>query len=191
MFSLILVPLFSDAQDVNTRTRELGINLSGPTFGIRYRAGNESTLLRLTLLSISGSTYNYKSPSNTKSKNSSQGLGFNFGFEKRKPISDDLNIYFGSDLLTSYERNIDKHDSPSQTYTSLSFSPGLGLVLGFNYKISSKINISAEVMPSISYSFSKTTGDNEGTITKYTSTGLNYGLRSNGINLTLSFELGK
>jgi len=191
MIALVLVPLFSEAQAVNTKIREVGINLSGPTFGIRYRAGNEFNLLRLTLLSISGTSYNYKLPSNTESKNRSQGLGFNFGYEKRKSISEDLYIYFGSDILASYNRNTDKYDSPSQTYKTFTFSPGLGIILGFIYQISSNINISAEVMPSILYSISKTTNDNGGTVTKYSSSGLNYGLRSDGVNLTISFKLGK
>jgi len=197
IFYLIVALLFiqysSAAQETNSRIRELGINLSGYTFGIRYKTGNENTLLRLTLLSLSGSSSNYKSPSDNESRSNSQGLGFNFGIEKRKHVSDNLNIYYGSDLLTSYQRSINTNDSPLHTYTNtdLSFSPGLGLLLGFNYKISSKINISAEIMPSISYSFNKSSSDYDGTITKTTSTGINYGLRTNGVNLTLSFSIGK
>ena len=191
--ALLFIQYSSAAQEANSSIKELGINLSGSTFGIRYKTGNGNTLFRMTLLSLSGSSSNYKSPSNNGSRSNSQGLGFNFGLEKRKLVSDGLNIYFGSDILTSYHRNTYKNNSSSlsQTATDLTLSPGIGLVLGFNYEISSKINISAEVMPSISYSFTKSTSNNDGTITKTTSTGLDYGLRTSGVNLTLSFNIGK
>jgi len=191
--ALLFIQHSSVAQENNSGIRELGVNLSGSTFGISYKTGNKNTPFRLTLLSLVGSSSNYKSPPNNEHKNNSQGIGFNFGLEKRKLISDDLNIYYGSDLLTSYQRNVNKDDyeSHSQTYTTLSFSPGLGLFLGFAYEISSKINISAEIMPSISYSFAKTSTNNDGAISKTTSRVLNYGLRTNGVNLTLSFNLGK
>jgi hypothetical protein len=186
---LVFMQYSSVAQEANSRIRELGINLSGSTFGIRYKTGNENNLFRVTLLSLSGSTSKYKSASNNESISNSQGLGLNFGFEKRKFVSDNLNIYFGSDLLTSYQRHISKNVNPTQTYTDLSFSTGLGLLLGFNFKISSKINISSEIMPSISYSTSKSTSEyNNGTTIKTSSTGFNYGLRTDGVNLTLSFN---
>jgi hypothetical protein len=82
-------------------------------------------------------------------------------------------------------------NSTNVSNTDLSFSSGLGLLLGFNYQISSKINISAEVMPSISYSFTKSSSDFEGTIYKSKSNAINYGLRTNGVNLTISFNIGK
>lgn len=187
--ALVCIQYTSSAQEANSRIRELGINLSGSTFGIRYKTGNENTLFRLSLHSLSGSSSTFKTSSNYESKSNSQGLGFNFGFEKRKLVSDNVNIYFGSDILTTYQRHISKTGSPSQTNTDLSFSPGLGLLLGFNFKISNKINISAEIMPSISYSVSKYSTEYNGTINNTSSTGFNYGLRTNGVNLTLSFNI--
>ena len=186
---LVFMQYSSVAQEANSRIRELGINLSGSTFGIRYKAGNENTLFRVSLLSLGGSSSKYKSASNIESTENSQGLGFNFGFEKRKLVSDNLNIYYGSDLLTSYQRHISKNGSPTQTNKGFSFSPGLGLLLGFNFKISSKINISAEVMPSISYSIYKSSSEFNGTTNKTSSTRFDYGLGTNGVNLTLSFNL--
>jgi hypothetical protein len=186
---LVFMQYSSVAQEANSRIRELGINLSGSTFGIRYKAGNENTLFRVSLLSLGGSSSKYLSASNIESTDNSQGLGFNFGFEKRKLVSDNLNFYYGSDLLTSYQRHISKNGSPTQTNKGFSFSPGLGLLLGFNFKISSKINISAEVMPSISYSIYKSSSEFNGTTNKTSSTRFDYGLGTNGVNLTLSFNL--
>lgn len=191
--ALLFLQYSSAAQEAYSSIKKLGINLSGSTFGIRYKTGNENTLFRMTLLSLSGSSSSSKVPSNNENRSNSQGFGFNFGFEKRKIVSDDLSIYFGSDFLTSYQRNKYKNVSSSHTQTStdLSLSPGIGLILGFNYEISNKINISAEIMPSISCSFNKTTNNFYGSISKTTSTVLNYGLRTDGVNLTLSFNIGK
>jgi len=188
--TLLCIQISIAAQSNEGKTRELGINLSGSTFGLRYKTGNENTLLRLTLMSINGSSYKYKSSSST-SKNNSIGLGFNFGFEKRKIVSDGLIIYYGSDFLTSVNKEINKTDLPSITHTYLTISPGIGFVWGFCYNISDKINITAEVMPSVSYSYSKETNETELSTTKYTHSGLNYGLETSGINLTLSFAIGK
>jgi len=186
---LVFMQYSSVAQEANSRIRELGINLSGSTFGIRYKTGNENNLFRVSLLSLGGSSSKYLSASNIESTDNSQGLGFNFGFEKRKLVSDNLNIYYGSDLLTSYQRHISKNGSPTQTNKGFSFSPGLGLLLGFNFKINSKINISAEVMPSISYSIYKSSSEFNGTTNKTSSKRFDYGLGTNGVNLTLSFNL--
>jgi hypothetical protein len=58
--ALLFIQYTSAAQETNSRIRELGLNLSGSTFGIRYKTGNENTLFRLTLLSLSGSSSNYR-----------------------------------------------------------------------------------------------------------------------------------
>lgn len=154
------------------------------------KSGNENYLLRLTLLSFDGSNQNNKSGPNT-SKYGSMGVGFNIGFEKRKLISDNLSIYCGSDLLTSYNINTNEYDNMSQKSKTWTISTGLGVVLGFVYKINSDINISAEVLPSFNYSFGRSTLNSNGVDTIQKNSGFNYGLSDIGANLTLSFRLGK
>jgi len=188
---MVIMHFYTFAQDSNSAIHEFGLNLSGPhTFGIRYRAGSENTLLRLTLSSIEGSDQNSKAASNT-SKFGSAGLAFNIGFEKRRLISDKLSLYIGSDLLTSYGSNTANYDNLSQKSDTWTLSEGLGLVLGFVYRINSALDISAEVLPSISYSYGKTTTSSNGGNSSQTNTGLNYGLGDTGANLTLSFRFGK
>ena len=119
------------------------------------------------------------------------GVGFNIGFEKRKLISDNLSIYCGSDLLTSYNINTNEYDNMSQKSKTWTISTGLGVVLGFVYKINSDINISAEVLPSFNYSFGRSTLNSNGVDTIQKNSGFNYGLSDIGANLTLSFRLGK
>ena len=190
IFILVIVPAYSFGQDTNPRIRELGLNLSGPhTFGVRYRAGNENTLIRLTLSSLAGSNQSYKTTSGSN-KNGAAGIGFNMGFEKRKLVSDNLTFYIGSDLLTSYTSNTNESDNLSQKSTTWNVSAGLGLVLGFLFRINSDINISAEVLPSFGYTYGKSTTNYNGSKTVQTNTGINYGLSDTGANLTLSFGFG-
>jgi len=186
----LFIQLPSSAQDNNNKIKELGVSISGSTFGIRFKSGNENTLLRLTLLSTNGSMAKQKTPSDSKNRTNDFGLGFNVGFEKRKNVSDNFFLYYGSDLISSFDRNKyeDEAPSPSSVQKRASYSVGLGLILGFHYKINSKINISSEIMPSIIYSNFKYSNDQDGTITESSYSGLAYGLNSNSINLTLSFS---
>jgi hypothetical protein len=188
---LFLMPLYSVAQETNTNTHDLGLNLSGPhTFGIRYRTGSENTLLRLTLLSLDGSNQTSKAGVNS-SKFGSSGVGFNIGFEKRKLIADNLSFYIGADLLTTYTSNTSQYDNLSQKTKTWNMSAGPGIVLGFVFNINSNINISAEVLPSFVYSYGKTTINSGGVETSQNNSGFSYGLSDTGANLTLSFRLGK
>jgi hypothetical protein len=65
------------------------------------------------------------------------------------------------------------------------------LVLGLGYKFNNDISISAEVVPSFLYSYTKNTTTSAGEESVSTSSGFDYGLSSTGTNLTLSFRLGK
>ena len=193
LFSLItIIHLTIAAQDINQKVHELGISLDGPSrFGVRYRSGSEVTMFRLTLLSISGGNNYYSSRSDPTIMNGYYGLGFNTGIEKRNNISNDLSFYYGSDILLSYGGS--KSDDPTCSNSSKNWtaSTGLGLVLGFVYKINSNINISAEIVPSLGYSFGKSTNTNNGTTTTQTNKGIDYGLTNSVGNVTLSFRLGK
>jgi hypothetical protein len=91
----------------------------------------------------------------------------------------------------SYSRENYENPQWSQNSKYWAVSPGIGVVLGFIYKISSDINISAEVVPSIVYSYNKSTDTNNGTKTVQIGKGFNYGLTNSVGNLTLSFRLGK
>jgi hypothetical protein len=130
-----------------------------------------------------------KTPSDSKSKSNNFGLGFNAGFEKRKSVSDNFYLYYGSDLINSFEINKYENESPSSVNKRVTYSVGLGIILGFHYKINNKLNISSEIIPSIIYSKEKYSNDQAGNITESSYSGLNYGLNYNSINLTLSFNL--
>jgi hypothetical protein len=188
---LIIIQVTSIAQLASKKVKEIGINFSGSNCGIRYKTGNQSNLLRMTLLAIAGNSTWQNNPSGN-SKVNSQGVGFNIGMEKRKNIKENISFYYGIDLLTSYNRDRLKYDgSSSNKFTNWSVSPGLGFVIGFNYSPNPKIIVSAEVIPSITYTYSRNTYVDPYVIPKYSTSELNYGLKNNGINLTLAYVLGK
>lgn len=192
MFLLAIIHLATVAQDINQKIHEVGISLDGPgRFGVRYRSGSENKLFRLTVLSISGGQNYYRSNSDPTSMNGNYGFGFNTGIEKRKIISDCLRFYYGSEILLAYGGN--KSDDPTWSHSSKNrnVSGGLGIVLGFVYEINKDINISAEIVPSIEYSYGKSTNVNNGVTTTHINKGFVYGLTNSVGNLTLAFRLGK
>jgi hypothetical protein len=192
MLALVLMPYYLTAQENNPKIHELGLNFAGfNSFGIRYRTGTESTLLRLTLSSINATTRKNKSGSDQTSTFKSSGIGFNIGFEKSKPLSSNLSFYYGADLLTSFSGSSSNYESSGNELKERTFSSGAGLVLGFAYKFNNDISLSAEFVPSILYSYTKYTTTSSGEESVSTSSGFDYGLSSTGANLTLSFRLGK
>jgi hypothetical protein len=118
---------------------------------------------------------NYKVPS---SPTNTIGASLNFGFEKRKPINDKFYFYFGIDWLNSFTYS-DKNtvtpayfsieDHSNNVYTvysaevnntnkqeSWTVNTGFGIVVGAAYKINNSFSVAAELIPSVSYKFSKT-----------------------------------
>jgi hypothetical protein len=188
---LILVPNFLKAQEVQTKSRELGINFTGlNSFGIRYKSGNERTLLRLTILSLSDSKSVSKPDANAVNQ-SSFNFGLAIGFEKTKAIDDKLGFYSGMDLLFNYYSDSYVENNYNYKRKAWTMLPGLGLVLGLSYKISEKTALSVEVVPSVRYSYGKSDNTSNGVEIKQTNRGFNFGLSNLGANLTLSYKFGK
>lgn len=189
MTILSIMPLFSIAQDAAPKVREVGLNFSNlNNFGIRYKCGTDKTLLRLTLLSINGSS-NVSELGPDLNNQSNLGFGFNIGFEKRKVINEKFDFYYGLDLLTSYNYStFEQYDTNRETWSA---SPGLGLVLGLRYKISNEFNISAEVVPSFRYSTSNTSSTFNGVTQEWTNSGYSYGINNSSASLTLAYRFGK
>jgi hypothetical protein len=188
LIAFALITFAAKAQEVSSKTREIGFNLSGSQFGVRYKTGNEKTLFRVTLLSLDGSSQ-WGDSQSSSSSNHQQGIGFNIGFEKRKPIGDNISFYLGSDLLTSFDSYQSKIESTGDRYKNSTLSAGLGFVMGVNFKLTDRINISTEVVPSVVYSKRKSESETQFGDTESTSNLLNYGLSTQGINLTMSFSL--
>jgi hypothetical protein len=195
--SLFLLIVISINLSINSQSKykDFGLNYSGYNlFGIRYRTGTDKTHFRVTLLNISGTNGRQKDNSSDY-KSNSQGFGFNIGLEKLGQISDNVNFYFGPELMTSLNHNIQRNLITGSKSNEITYTPGLGCVFGFVYYFSNRINISAEAIPSIWYSISKNTFS-EGIIeSAYTYKTFGYGFNretyyNSFANVTLSFRLG-
>jgi hypothetical protein len=183
-----LVSSLVNAQDSKNSLKEIGFTMSGTQFGVRYKTGTETTLLRLTLQSIYGSTSTHKEI-NGKYTNSGFGYGLNIGMEKRKPLADNIQFYCGPELLTSVQTSNGKDKSTGSRSSSTYLDAGLGLVLGLNFRISEKLNISAEAVPALNYTHSifKNKVGESAPENKTTADGFDFGLSTGGINLTVAF----
>jgi hypothetical protein len=175
-----------------SRIREVGLNYSGYNmFGVRYKAGSENSLFRLTLLNIGGS--NWRQQNNSYNyKNNSQGIALNAGFEKLKLAAENVYFYYGVDLMTSYNNQTIKDENSDLKTTDRTLKTGLGLVLGFAYHFSSNVSLSAEIVPSVWYSYQKMSNSGFGLNSSQTQKLFGYGFNqdfNSFANLTLSFRL--
>ncbi len=186
---LSFVTLSSIGQDDGARKKELGLMISESNFGIRYKTGTENMLARVTLFSVSGSSSVMKPNPDTRNLSNNFGIGFGAGIEKRRPVSNGLYLYIGPELFSRYTGSLNKSKPAGTEYRQNGFSAGLGCVMGFHYAISDIINISSEIIPYLSYYYTKETmsmNETDG-VNKYS--GFRYGLNDYSINLTVSFNL--
>jgi len=186
---LSFVTLSSMAQDDGARKKELGLMISESNFGIRYKTGNENMLARFTLFSVSGSSSVMKPNPDTKNLSNNFGIGFGAGIEKRRPVSDGLYLYIGPELFGRYTGSLNKTKPASTEYRQNGFSAGLGCVMGFHYGITDKICISSEIIPYISYYYTKESMSYDEIDGENISSGFRYGLNDYSINLTVSVNL--
>jgi len=238
----------TSAQENSGKVSELGLvftNLN--SFGLRYKYGNKKTLFRITSVVLNGantsknidaSSINGASTSISGTPSSNIGFGLNIGFEIRKPINENLFLFYGIDLINSFTQSNTNTVSPS-TYsynftdtnnvqrtlstlvnntsssTSINLSSGLGFVVGMTYKVNTFFSISAELVPTISYTYAsantastnynvqwipdkignKTYNYTPTTFTNTTSNqtaitrGINYGIANTGASIILSFRI--
>jgi len=125
------------------------------------------------------SNYSYNNVSDAVPSSSSKTLGggLNIGIEKRKQINDKFYFFYGADLINSYNENKTTTYTPSTssigvyangTYTmrstilnnssdthSWTMSSGIGILIGAAYRISNSFSIAAELLPNVSYKYTK------------------------------------
>lgn len=184
MFLAISASVYSEENVSNFN--EIGLVFSNlNSFGLRYKFGNDNIMFRVTSLTLNGTTTsndysNYSVngiadgniPNNTTK---TAGAGLNLGFEKRIWINNRFNFYYGIDWINSYTQShsntilpnssiMTKNDTNYTAFynnTNSSFSwtvsSGLGVICGSSYKINESFSIAAELEPTISYKYTKTT----------------------------------
>jgi hypothetical protein len=151
--------------------REVGIRMSGfDNFDFIYKkqkAENKYSRIRLVSTNFSISDF-----SNFRS---SLSMGLAYGREKRTPLNNNFSFIRGWELIGRM------HATSINDRLALTLTPGIGLVLGFQYDISEKFGVNIETIPSMS------------TDIRFTSRGtevsnFNFGFNSNSIALGLMYR---
>lgn len=149
---LILTFLFAGnifSQD-SSKSNEIGIHFtSAYEFGIRYKRG-ENLKFRVTALSLNQS----KSEREAKyydSESKYTGFGLNFGLELPVSITEHFDFFYGGEIIGSY--SYQKNESRNYYSKVKDYKIGLGIILGFAYKINQEFVVSAEVVPMFYYNY--------------------------------------
>lgn len=177
---ILLNGLYS--QEKNT-LKEVGIYFSSfDAFGVRYKFGNEKRMFRLTAMSLNIGRYNNTDANGSRQELTNVGVGLRAGVEFPVYITDNLMFYYGGELSGTYNhaKNV---TSPYNTNVTNATQAGVGFVLGLSHRINSNILLSAEIVPGLFYSDSKTEG--------VKTTGIGFGLNSNAAGITLSYKFSK
>jgi len=177
-----------------TKRKEVGILFSNlDNFGLSYKFGNSNSVWRINTSLISGENSN-RNEGNFEIRQKSIGFSLMFGKEFRKTITEKLEFRFGADLSFDYENNeTESNDDFSQNNNFLSkritYSPGVNLVVGFNYLISESILLGIELLPGFNYitgTASETLPNNNEIKTDIS--GFNYNVSSSSALLTMAYR---
>lgn len=161
-----------DAQtSVRQLDTEIGIRLWGLSdFDFIYKKQkNENRYTRVRFVTGDFTINDFKN------FNSALNLGLGYGKEKHKIINEHLSFIKGWEIIASVGNTI------AQEQAFFNVSPGLGLVLGFQYDIHENFSLTMETIPSIStYINFAPSGTRV--------TGLSMGFNSNHIALGLMYK---
>tara|TARA_R110001592_G_scaffold234658_2_gene492319 strand:+ start:52166 stop:52789 length:624 start_codon:yes stop_codon:yes gene_type:complete len=155
---VLMMPLGAQSQDA-PKQREIGLIFTGlNSFGLTYRQGKAEALWRFRVANVSGGSDNSVGDSLS---NRSQRFAADLmaGKEFRKTLDEHFTFRYGLDLglgLRLNEANNENmfvNGSDQSTNASQLFTASMNLVLGFNYQLSDKFILGAEVLPSFGYTF--------------------------------------
>lgn len=147
LFSLSI----SFAQEVQ-KVKELGITFEDfYGFGITYRFGHENAVWRVNAINSNNSSFT-NDQDLYSTTNNGINLGASIGREIRKPLRDNFELRYGVDVGFSYSKFENKLNDGTlnRKDTRTTYTPNVGLVLGFNY-LTPQIIIGAELTPSLGY----------------------------------------
>lgn len=146
--------LHAQSAEMNVN-HELGLRLFGLNdFDFIYKKQKASEKYRRYRLGYTN--FNYSK--NGQQRNAIINIAFAFGYERRRQIAEKLKFINGWELLGDFGVSSIKNNDAHQEQVNL--SPGIGIVLGFQYDISEKFRISLETIPSITASYSLVGGPN-------------------------------
>jgi len=195
---LIFITLTMSAMVIaqeKSKQKEVGLVFSSlDNFGLTYKTGSEKSLWRFNTLFISGSSFKETADS-LDYEQSNKGFGLKFGKEYRKVIIEKFEFRYGADISFSYNQSKNIVDDKSisdrdRTIEQTIYSPGINLVIGFNYVFKEHLVVGAELLPNFSYSTgkSKETGYTYNNDVERNISGFSYGLSNTSALLSLSYR---
>ncbi|MGA2822881.1 MAG: hypothetical protein ABSE72_05080 [Bacteroidales bacterium] len=198
LLTTLILPFFITAQG-QSKQEELGVVFGSlNNFGLTFKVGTEKGLWRFTTLYLSGNDQKAVADSLT-SENISTGFGLKFGREYRTTIIGNLEFRYGADLSFTYNHSKNETDDKFvEEYSSLqestTYSPGINLVLGFNYVFLNKFVVGFEAMPYFNYitgtSKQKNFYSNYVKTVKSKISGFTYGLSNTSVLVSLVYRFG-
>ena len=196
-----MFPLFIFAQDQQpARQYELGLRFSSlNSFGLNFKTGKKDTWFRISAIGLnvssdknSGIVYDTLDYSE---KQSGGGAALLVGFEKRIPLAKSFNFIIGLDAGVACTVNhIDQQGLISQNYYKQDIwrvIPQAACVLGVSYMIKDFLVLSAELDPTLSYTYGKTKYTSNSNTRDETVNGVSFGLSSSSATITLAYRFGK
>jgi hypothetical protein len=198
IFTALILPFFIMAQG-QSKQEEIGLVFGSlNNFGLTYKIGTEKGLWRFTTLYLSGN--NQKTVADSLStKNMSNGFGLKVGREWRTTVMGNLEFRFGADLSFAYNYSKNETDDKFVGYynnlqESTTYTPGIDLVLGFNYVFLNKFVVGIEAMPYFNYitgtSHQKNYYSNNIEDVKSKISGFTYGLSNTSLLVSLVYRFG-
>jgi len=202
VLSALMITVFAAtgcfAQEQNPpKVHEIGLTFANfDNFGIRYKTGSEKILLRITLLAMNLNLNNTwgEERDSTNHKSSGYGAGIRIGFEKPIPVAKNFNLYYGLDFVGNFDVQTSKDEYPDNHFESTSWtvSPGAAFVFGGSYTLGEHIRFSAELSPTLSYTYqnSKSTVNDQPEVT--TQSGhVTFGLANYGASISVAYRFIK
>jgi hypothetical protein len=197
MISLFLANGCFAQEQKPVKVHEIGLTFANfDNFGIRYKTGSEKTLLRITLLAMNLNLNNNwgEDKDSTTHKSNGYGTGIRIGFEKPIHVAKNFNLYYGLDFVGNFDFQTSKDDYPyaHSESTSWSVSPGVAFVFGGSYDVGEHLRFSAEIAPSLSYTYQHNTttiNDQPEVITQ--SGHVFFGFSNYGASITVAYRFIK
>lgn len=167
--SLILMTIAGELfarQVLNPEQREIYLTGSVPSvsdLGIQYKLGlNDNTLLRFGILHIN-SNWDKFTPAVSNEYPSSDLMingGLEVGLEKRFAASENMQVFYGIDLICYAGYSSSRSDNPNlredmRNLERFTVSPGLGFKSGIILNLKNNFFISAELSPQLLYRYQK------------------------------------
>lgn len=179
------------------KQKEIGLVFSSlNNFGLTFRTGTDKSLWRFNTLFMTGGNFDNTADSLIR-KQSNNGFGVAIGKEYRKELVDNLELRFGADISFTYSQSKSDYDDKTvnnydQLNQQTTYSPGVNLVFGFNYKLGDNLMIGAELLPNFTYTTGTSTQKyyyiNNGIEFKSDISGFSYGLSNTSALLSLVYR---